>query len=376
MLAFALFGALLVLVGANLGALRASLDLDLADSGLLVSSVLCGIGLGVIVGGPLADRLPRRLLFSVALVVSGAALCGLDSGQAYWTIFALLFLAGVGGGLYETVLNAVAIERYAERSVRMVAIMHSAASVGALLTPLGISLLVCRQGPADWALGFEITGVCHWILAALALATPLGAPRVASKRLGPAGKPRVLTPSLALLCVAAFGYVGIESAITGLALPYAEGALGLPADRGRSAISLFWLGLLGGRLLFALRAGSIDDARFAAASGGLAGIAIAAGVVLAWSQIELLFAGLGFVLGGVFPLLVALAGRRTPTATASGVALVAGLGSAGGFVAPWLTGVIGDAIGMTTAMGSLALWCGVITIAAILADRLRSGVRR
>ena len=55
-LSFALFGALLVLVGANQDALAASLGLDLKRTGLLGSSLILGVGIGVLVAGPLADR--------------------------------------------------------------------------------------------------------------------------------------------------------------------------------------------------------------------------------------------------------------------------------------------------------------------------------
>jgi fucose permease len=246
-----------------------------------------------------------------------------------------------------------------------------------MATPLGVSLLVSWPGSPDWTTAFRIVGIAHLVLGALAWVTPLSAVQAPppSAEPGDGSRPRVLTATLAFLCLAAFAYLGIESAITGLAIPYAEDALGLPADRGRGAISLFWLGLLAGRLVFAIRAGEIDDARFATASGGVAAIAISVGVVLAWGQVELLFSGLGFALGGVFPLLVALAGRRTPQATATGVAVVAGIGSAGGFVVPWVTGIVGDAAGIAIAMGTLGLWCALIAIAAILAETSRRDLR-
>jgi fucose permease len=105
--------------------------------------------------------------------------------------------------------------------------------------------------------------------------------------------------------------------------------------------------------------------------GGAAGLVLAAGVTLGWSQIEVLLVLVGFALGGVFPLLVALAGSRTPHATGSAVAVVAGLGSAGGFVAPWLTGLLGDAVGIATAFAALAGWCGLIVLTALLAEARR-----
>ena len=368
---FLLFGAVLVLVGGNLGEIRASLGLDLARSGLLVSSVMIGLGIGVLGGGPLVDRFPRRPLFFVAAGSAGLSLAAVSPSLGYWTLFFLLVLAGAGGGLFETILNAVAVERYGERSVRMLSFLHAGASVGAMLTPLAIVAWTGWATDPHWSDSFRATGFAHLGLAALALATPLGEPILGEETREPGETARVLTPGLLLLCAAAFAYVGVESALTGLAIPYAEEALDLSADRGRGAISVFWLGLLAGRLLFALRAGTLTDARAATAMGGIAGATLAVGVAFAWSALEVLLAGVGLALGGCFPLLVALAGQRTPQAPATGVAVVAGVGSAGGFVVPWLTGSVGDSAGVAAAFASLAAWSALIAGAALLAERVR-----
>ena len=350
-----------MLVGASQDELQTALRLDLATTGLLTSTVILGVGVGVLAGGPLVDRVNRRALFSGATALTGTALLLVGPGAGFGGVALLLCLAGIGGGLYETVLNTAAIEHDEERSVRTVSLMHAGATLGAMLTPLGVSWLLTR---ADWTSAFRIIGLGHLLLPLLALVLPLGRP-------GGKRKPgRILKAPLVFLFIAAFAYIGVEAAMMAFAVPYAQEALGLGADRGRSAISLFWLGLLAGRLVFALRAGG-HSARPAASAGAAAGLAIAIGVVLAWSRLEVLFALVGFALGGVFPLLVSLAGRRAH-ATGAGVAIVAGLGSAGGVVVPWVTGIIGDAAGVSTGMLTLALWCGLLVAAALLAE---SGVQ-
>ena len=57
---FLAFGALLVLYGANSSELIDSLSLDYADLGLLGSMLSLGLGVGIILAGPMIDRLPRR----------------------------------------------------------------------------------------------------------------------------------------------------------------------------------------------------------------------------------------------------------------------------------------------------------------------------
>jgi fucose permease len=369
-LSFALLGAQLVVVGASQDALAAALGLDLSQTGLVGASLVLGLGIGVLAAGPLVDRFERRPLFLLAVVLSAVALCNVDSEMGFARAVVLVLLAGLGAGLYETILNTVCVERYAERSVRIVTLLHAAATAGAVALPLAISYLRAAGPGEDFSLVFRLLGAAYLGLAVLALPQAFGRPRPAAEAGATRRSERLLTPGLLALCIASFCYVGIESTLTVFAIPYAADGLGLDPERGRHAISLFWLGLFGGRLAFAVRAPR-DDARPAALAGALATAMLGAGVGLGWSAVEVLFCALGFVLAHVFPLLVAVAGRRAPGATGSAVGLVAGLGSVGGFAIPWSTGLVGDHAGIALAIGSLTFWCAVLGGSAILAERGR-----
>jgi DHA1 family bicyclomycin/chloramphenicol resistance-like MFS transporter len=379
-LVFGAFGALLVLIGTSQDELARGLHLDLARTGLLASSLVLGIGAGVIVAGPLVDRMDRRALFAGSLLLTSAALATVDSTMSFSRALAHVVLAGVGGGIYETVLNTETIERYRERSVRMLTLLHSATTIGAMAAPLALNAFTEAGLMDDWATAFHAVGALHGALFLLALATPFtapvrsrtgaGNPAASQGRAGDAStNAPVFTPALAALCVAAFAYIGVESAITAFAIPYAVDGLALGPERGRSAISMFWVGLLAGRVILAWRLAG-DTTRIAVAAGLLAGATVLAGVAFSWTALELLVASVGFCLGGVFPLLVALAGQRTPHATGTAVAVVAGLGSLGGFLVPWLTGVLGDIGGIALGIGALSGWCVLIALAAATADHL------
>jgi nitrate/nitrite transporter NarK len=68
--------------------------------------------------------------------------------------------------------------------------------------------------------------------------------------------------------------------------------------------------------------------------------------------------------------MIALAGQAWPAARGTAAGLAAGAGALGGVAVPWVTGVAGDAAGITLAVGSLALWCGAIAVAAVWARRV------
>ena len=166
-------------------------------------------------------------------------------------------------------------------------------------------------------------------------------------------------------------YVGVETAVTIFATPYARDALGLAPQRGVAAISAFWLGLLAGRLLFLLWRGPVD-ARLLVAAGLGSAVLLSGGVALRVPGLELLVGGVGLLLGLVFPVFVALTALRFPGARGTATGIVTGAGAAGGFVLPWLAGAVGDARGVGDAFLSLAGACLLIAVFAGAALRLRA----
>jgi fucose permease len=363
---FVAFGVVLVLLGANQADVARSLGLDLAGTGLLAAALSAGLGLGVVLAGPLVDRHPRGPTWVAALLVSALALSGFDAGMGFPRAVACSALVGLGIGVYDTLISTLVAERYRERAARPMALVHAGATLGAVTCPLLVDAVAPRWG---WAASFHWAAAAHLLLAGAVLAArPPPPPRPVAGRSADSGLRAVLRPALLPLAVAGFAYVGVETALTLFAVPYAGEALGLAPSSGRAGISAFWAGLLAGRLgLLALPVAL--DARVLAVSGALGAALIAGGAALGVRPIELHFAAAGLALGGVFPLLVALAGLRFPDARGSAVGAVTGAGALGGFALPWLHGAVGDAAGAAVAVGSLSLWAAALAAAALFARR-------
>nr|MCU0255881.1 MFS transporter [Vicinamibacterales bacterium] len=171
--AFLAFGVVLVLVGANQAALAQALDMDLAGSGLLGAALALGAGVGVTGAGPIVDRFPRRPLFVASALLAAAALLTIHPGVSYARAFAHLVVLGVGVGFYDTLLNAVVIQRSGAAAARPLALLHAGATAGAVAGPFLVAAL-SRIG--DWTGSFHATG---WALVGLALwaaCVPLPAP--------------------------------------------------------------------------------------------------------------------------------------------------------------------------------------------------------
>jgi fucose permease len=365
--AFCAFGVALVIVGANQADLSRALGLDLAASGMLAASLSLGIGAGVLVSGPLVDRVRRRPLFVGASAGAALALGAVSAEMGFSRALACLAALGFALGFYETLLNTLVAERYRERAARPLTFVHSGATLGAVLGAPAIAWLAATS---HWVASFRASAAAFALLGLAGLALRFQAPSRAATGRPESGAGGVSAAIWPYAGVAAC-YVGVETAVTLFATPYARDALGLPAERGVAAISAFWLGLLAGRLLFLLWRGPVD-ARLLLGAGLASAALLAAGVAAELRALELLVGGLGLLLGLVFPVFVALTALRFPAARGTATGIVTGAGAAGGFVVPWLAGVVGDARGVADAFLSLAGWCLVLAGCALFALRLRA----
>jgi fucose permease len=367
--AFTLLGVALVLVGASQAELARALGLDLARSGLLGAALPLGAGVGVTLAGPVVDRLPRRPVFLAAVLLAALAGLGVEPTIGYARALAHVFALGVGIGVYDTLMNALVIERYGAASGRPLALLHAGATLGAVVGPPLVGWLASH---GDWSTSFRVTGgallaLCPWV-AALPLPAPL---RLDGRHARGSHAPLASRALLALAGVG-FSYVGVETGVTLFCVAWSHQGLGLGEARGRAAISSFWLGLLLGRLaLLGLR--RPPGVRLLAASGLGGALFIAAAVVLRAFPLEAATGLAGLCLGAVYPVMMALTGRHFPAATGTATGLVAGAAALGGFCVPWLAGALGDATGIAAALASLAAVSLGISAAALAIGAPRSG---
>ena len=365
--AFFLFGVVLVVLGVCQPGLNASLDLDHSGFGLLGSAMSAGIGCGVLAAGPLVDRYPRRPIFFASTLTAGAALIAVEPGMSAARAMLHISIMGAGCGVFDTLLNAVTVERFGERAVRPMAFLHGLVPVGGIATPW---LVYQLGGSAEWVTVFRTLGFAFMALSLWVACVPLPAPKRVAVNSEAAAANEFLHPAFIALCIVGIAYVGVEAALTLFATPYAMGSLDLPEARGAGSISAFWLGILLGRIGLMLPSRGVD-ARVVVVGGAISAGVVLTGVGLQVSSVEYVLGGAGLAISAIFPVMITLAGRLVPSAPGKAVGLVAGLGSFGGFALPWLTGAIADATSITIGFASLAFWCGVIAIAGAAAYRAR-----
>ncbi len=370
---FLAFGTLLVLFGANATEIISDLGLDYAQFGLLGSMLSLGLGVGIVAAGPISDRFPRRPLFLASCLVVIVAAATLGPNTTYQRLVFHMIAIGLGAGFYETVLNAIVVEEFPETAGRRLLFIHSGAPLAACVVPLLIDF-VRESGSLEWYETFRAAGLLHLplILAACFVKTGFTAAEKTTTR-DPAehGAPlhRSNRLSLIVICVATFAYVGVESALTIFIVDHATTDLGLPAARAARTISAFWGGLLVGRLAAGLSPRSPGAGTTSLLAASAAAMLLAFEFNL-FGSAEFAMAAVGLFLGGVFPIMIGLAGRTLPASPATALGLAGGLGAAGGFIVPWITGRVAADVGLPVAFASLAGWLILLTAAAAVSAQL------
>ncbi len=369
MLCFTCFGLLLVLVGGNQAELATALQIDLAQSGLLVSAFTFGAGVGIVGAGPLYDRAPRRPWFVGALAWVAVVLLTASPSAGYHETLLRLVGAGLGAGAYNTVVNASLAERHLDKSAGPMAIVHGCATLGAIAGAPLFGWVALHGTVSD---SFRLIGAAHALLALVCVAVPLSFGR--GQRKGAAfgdgeGVPyRAMLPFLGI----AFAYVGIEGTLTVFAVPYAHSALGLDVQRGRWAISALWLGILIGRAgLYAGR--KRDPGRRAMVTAGLltAAVLVIGGLVRP-ARVELFFGAVGLAIGALYPLTMTMIGVRFPSARGTAAGLAGGAGAIGGVLVPWCTGMLGDRSGAGATIWVTAALAVLLALCAVSLSRRRA----
>jgi fucose permease len=148
-------------------------------------------------------------------------------------------------------------------------------------------------------------------------------------------------PLILIMSLMIGAYTGAEVLVGDWAATYLHQIQHLDAVAAATAVSLFWGGLAGGRLLSAGLTRWFSGRVLLIGTSVLsllatAGLALAPSVPVA--LIMLALAGLGFA--AIFPLIMALAGELFPNATGSVAGLLIASASLAGAALPWLAGVL------------------------------------
>ncbi len=355
------FGIVVTTIGAVLPSIIQRLGLDRTEAGSLLSFLTLGILGGSLVFGPVVDRRGYKGMLAAAVALIALGLEGIAFAPSIVLLACAAVLIGFGGGIMNGGTTALVADISAEGRASALSFLGVFFGIGAFGVPLVLGLLRDR---------FSDAGVVAAIGALVAIVLAYYAAIRFPEPKQPQGFPLrhaaglLRDPVVVLLGIILFFESGMEITVGGWTATYANDELGLSPERALYLLSLYWLGMTGGRFLsgWLLRHVSTEAVLLSSLSVAFVGTV---SLIVAQSTIT---AGAGTVLAGagfaaVFPVILGYVGDRYErlSGTAIGVALVMAL--MGGTSMPYVTGVLGDAFGLRASLAIVP--AGIVCVAIV-----------
>jgi len=327
-----------------------------AGIGILYLAYAVAYASGSFGGGPLTERLGRRLVLGGAVLVHCLGIVGLGLAPAWAAFVVAALAAGAGAGCLDGGANGLVLDVYREGRGRAMNLLHMSFSVGALAAPLVVGVLV--EGGVPWQAVAVGTGAVVSLLVVAYLIVPMPSGRRPTVGAGARvqasrGGPRLLAGPLLLLGLAIAAYVASEVGVSNWLVRFLEPA---PLTTATLALSLYWAGLTVGRLVSSVIADRFDHLRFTIACALAMAVAIAAAVLVPVLPLSIAaFAVAGVASGPVFPMIIALGGDRHPERSAAVGGSLAGMATIGSTIYPPAMGLLSVTVGLAVAMLGNAL---------------------
>lgn len=347
-----------LLIPSLVRSIESTFDQTDAGVGLVYLAYSVAYATGSFGGGPLTERVGRRLVLGGGVLIHGLGIAGLGLAPSWGTFVAAAMVAALGAGCLDGGSNGLVLDVYREGRGRAMNLLHVSFSVGALAAPLIVGRLV--EGGVPWQ-SVAVGAGCLVLLLVLAYTfVPMPSGRRTAAGLdttatGPGGNGlggahgrRLLAGPLLLLGIAIAAYVASEVGVSNWLVRYLEPA---PLTTATLALSLYWAGLTVGRLISSAIADRFDHLRFTLASTLLMAGLLAIAILAPTLPLSIgAFALAGVASGPVFPMIVAIGGERYPDRSASVGGSLTGMAIIGSIVYPPAMGLLSVTVGLTAAM--------------------------
>lgn len=356
-LVVAFFGFVLVgLTGGVGGVLLPSLSafyhVDNAVIGLLFILFSTGYFLSALNSGLLLGRLNLRRFLLLATVIVTIGIFGFSLEPSFVLVLVAEFLIGWGMGMLETGLNVYITAQ--PRHATLLNYLHAFYGVGALLGPIGASvLLAVRWG---W-------NSVYLFLGALSLVLLLGFAAITAFKLpnsereedeepvaGNALRAAFMQPTVWIAACFLLVYVGVEISLGNWSFTFLLNARQQGTLIAGWIVSGYWIGLTLGRFVVQRSA-----ERFGVSNRKLmyaCALGCALGLLAIWLLPNSIVAAIGFLfigfsIGPIYPLTVAVTPRLVPARLAASViGILVSLSIIGGAFFPWIAGILLQVVGM------------------------------
>lgn len=325
-------------------------------AGLLVSVKSIGNLLTGLLSGFAISKFGRKkaLIFyslSIMFGVGGMAFAGNSS-----VLFILMFLAGIGWGLCNNIMNVV-INEITDGDAAYMNLLHMSFAVGAFIAPMMSSFMI--QAGLSWRVPVLAVAVFAAISLVVFIKVPMAEPAASqSKKSETKDFSFFKEGSFYLYMVILFCYVGVEMCINSWVVSFLSELKIVSVEAAQNYLSLLWFSIIFGRLAVAYLSSKIQKDKLLTGQCLLLLLSLFLFIInrnAILSAILLFVIGLG--LSGMYPTAVSNASKFVKGAGVSSGILFAG-GGLGSAVLPYVAGLVSSKNGIFAGMIS----CFIIVI--------------
>ena len=356
------FGVVLTTLGSVLPSIIERFGIDKAQAVSLFLLNTFAILIGSVVFGLIVDRngYKEMLVFATALIIVG--LEGIAFAPSMTWLRLAVLLTGFGGGIINGGANALVADISVDGRTAGLSKLHVFFGIGAVGVPFALGILLGKFSYS--ALIAAVGALCVVPLVITALPRfptpkqPQGFPLAEAKGL--------LRDSVLLTFgVMLFFESGMEITVGGWTATFFKEELQVNDQRALVYLSLYWLGLMVGRMALSALLRRMSAARLLAGCisvgfGGACILVAARDPSLAAVAVFLL--GLGF--SATFPVVLGFVADRYVTLSGTAFSIVMVMALTGGTLLPYATGVLGTSYGLRGSF--LIVPTALVLLAALL----------
>lgn len=309
-------------------------------SGVLVSGQYGAIIIMPLLAGGFADRRGKRKVLTASCLIFALGAFGMSSLHAFGALMLSAFAIGTGYSVSESIGSALLAEAHGEKSGKYMNLSQCFFSLGAMVSP---QLLEYGSRSFGWSYQslFQICG-------AAGLAASIGVIGLAGKDTPADTSPKEssmpIGREILYLAAGLFVYASLEGGISYYLDSFAATEL-LRPEHGANMLSLFWLFMLGGRII----CGLLYRYRRKLLAISLLGTGVLLILLSLFPSLLMgyvCFSLLGFSLASIWPNLMSLAVEGYENNSAQAAGIISTGGGFGAVFSPLLLGMLMESVGL------------------------------
>jgi FHS family glucose/mannose:H+ symporter-like MFS transporter len=367
-----LVGVVMISLGPLLDPILRELDIPLSQAGLLSAAFAVGMLIGVVALNFFLAKVPApwAIIGAVWVQTAGLAACGVFA-QNLWSLSAAYFFVGLGIVFLNSLPGMWVSSHVKTKTHRAMVVLLLFFAIGMMIAPVIIGIALGLG--ATWRGVFIGEAVLSLLVAVLLTVRPIS--DIAGRenlRLPQLRAVIGFNPALFVSVLAAsLLYIGSEFILNVWLPKFAIDTFAVSKTAASITVTLFWVGLVLGRLLVLPLTKRYVASRLLAV--GMAVMAVfALGVALSTSvemaMVMAFFSGLGA--SAAFPLILGFSGRFPSWHAGVVYSAVIMAGALGRIVFPYLIGPIADEAGFRVAMGLAFVLAGACSLLALYLHRV------